>query len=196
MFEWDDGNADGSFRASDRSNEIIYTAPSTPGGIPSRRQAPPGACFSDADDEADNRCIATFTITVRRSTAVTVERPEPENPGGEIPSVLTDAEGRQYEVFTPEEGGHFEGQDVTLSADPGVVPNLEIVGLRVESVGSASNVGMTHQRYTLVGNRYEVQAVDATGAGLTSYVLNSPLELCVPLPPAASSNISDVAIVA
>ena len=61
--------------------------------------------------------------------------------------------------------------------------------------GPASNVGMTRQRYTLVGDRYDVLAVDAAETAISSYVLNAPLEVCVPLPPEARHDISDVAIV-
>ena len=110
--------------------------------------------------------------------------------------MLVDAEGRQYEVLTPEEGGSFEGDDLTISAEPGVVPNLEIIGIRADVAGPASNLGMTQQRYTLVGDRYDVLAVDAAETAISSYVLNAPLEVCVPLPPAARHDISDVAIVA
>ncbi len=75
-------------------------------------------------------------------------------------------------------------------------PDQEFIGLRAEATGSASNVGQTHQRYVLVGDRYDVSAVDANETAISSYVLNAPLEVCVPLPPAARHDISDVAIVA
>ena len=192
-FEWDDGSAGGSFKPSDRANSIVYTAPENPGTYTVTTDSPFDACLSG--DDSEDRCIASFTITVRRPSAVSDERPAPKNPVGEIPSVLADAEGRQYEVFTPEEGGYFDGGEVTLSAEPGVVPDLEIIGLRAASAGSASNVGMTRHRYTLVGDRFDVLAVDATETSISSYVLNAPLEVCVPLPPAARQNISDVAIV-
>ena len=47
--------------------------------------------------------------------------------------------------------------------------------------GSASNAGMTHQRYTLGGNMYEVSAVDASSGVISSYVLNSAATACLPL---------------
>lgn len=193
-FAWDDGGAGGSFRSSDRSNEIIYTAPESPGTHTVTAASPDGACLYG--EEYEERCNATFTITVRRSSAVLEDRPAPKNPVGEIPSVLADAEGRQYAVFTPEEGGRFDGGDVTISAEPGVVPNLEIVGVRADAAGTASNVGMTRHRYTLVGEWYDVLAVDASEASISSYVLNSPLEVCVPLPAAARHDILDIALVA
>ncbi len=196
-FGWDDGGAGGSIRATDRSNEIVYIAPSSPGRYTVTATSPDAACLiGDDDEDTEERCAAKFTINVRRSSAVLEERPAPKNPVGEIPSVLADAEGRQYEVFTPEEGGFFDGGDITVSGAPGVVPNLEIVGVRVDAAGPASNVGMTAHRYTLVGDRYDVLAVDATETSISSYVLNSPLEVCVPLPPAARHDISDIALVA
>ncbi len=193
-FEWDNGGAGGGFEATDRANTIIYTAPQSPGRHTVTATSVGVACLIGENQE--ERCSAKFTITVRRPRAVPEERPAPKNPVGEIPSVLADAEGRQYEVFTPVNGGFFDGEEVTVSAEPGAVPNLEIVGVRADASGSASNVGQTHHRYTLVGDRYDVLAVDATETAISSYVLNSPLEVCVPLPPAARHDISDVAIVA
>ena len=49
------------------------------------------------------------------------------NPIGEIPSVLTDAEGAQYAVFTPEKDGTFAGMDFEVTVAPGVVPSGEFV---------------------------------------------------------------------
>ena len=196
VFEWSDGGAGGILRSTDRVNEVVYTAPESPGQATVTVTAPSGACLSgdDADEVAD-RCTAKFIITVRRGSAVPEERPAPKNPIGEIPSVLVDAEGRQYEVLTPEGGGSFNGDDVTISADAGVVPNLEIVGVRADVGGSASNIGMTGQRYTLAGMWHEVRAVDANESAVSGYVLQSPLSVCLPLPDVLSSNISDVALV-
>ena len=195
-FNWSDGGAGGIFGSAKRPNEVVYTAPEAPGTHAVTVTSPSGACLDgdDADEVAD-RCAAKFIITVRRSSAALEERPAPENPIGEIPSVLVDAEGRQYEVFTPEEGGTFDGEDVTLSAEPGVVPNLEIVGVRVDAADSASNIGMTGERYTLAGMWHDIRAVDADESPVSGYVLQGPLSVCLPLPPMLSSNISDVALV-
>ena len=62
--------------------------------------------------------------------------------------------------------------------------------------GSTSNAGMTHQRYTLGGNMYEVSAVDASNASISSYVLREAATVCLPLPDELRTNISDLAIVA
>ena len=60
----------------------------------------------------------------------------------------------------------------------------------------ASNVGQTHHRYVLDGNWYHIAVVDAQGAPITGYRLNRAAEVCIPLPDALRSNISDLAIVA
>ena len=57
------------------------------------------------------------------------------NPAGTIPSILTDPDGNQYEVFTPEGGGTFTGETSSLKAGPGAVPNGEVVGLRIAEGG-------------------------------------------------------------
>ena len=196
VFEWSDDGAGGRFRSTERVNEVLYTAPEALGRNTLTVTAPDDACLGgdDADEVAD-RCTAIFTITVRRGLAVPEERPAPENPRGEIPSVLVDAKGRQYAVFTPEDGGTFEGGDVTLSAGAGVVPDLEIVGVRADVAGPASNVGMSDHRYSLAGRWYEVRAVYADESQVFSYVLESPLSVCVPLPEELGSNFSDVALV-
>lgn len=196
VFAWDDGSAGGSFQSTGRSNEVVYTAPSSPGTHAVTVTSPSGACLTGEDaDETVDRCTAKFSITVRRPSAALEERPAPENPIGEVPSVLVDAEGRQYEVFTPVEGGLFDGGDVTISAEPGVVPNLEVVGVRADVAGPASNIGQSHHRYSLAGMWHEIRAVDADESAVSGYVLQSPMEVCLPLPDVLRSNISDVAVV-
>ena len=196
VFSWDDGGVGGRIEAASRSNEIIYTAPSSPGTHTVTVTSPTGTCLGGEDeDEVMDRCTAKFTITVRRPSAVPEDRPVPENPVGEIPSVLVDTEGRQYEVLTPEEGGRFDGEGYSIAASPGAVPNGEIVGVRMDGAGSASNAGMTSHRYTLVGDQYDLLAIDSFGGSRSSYALNTPLKVCATLPPEAQGNISDVAMV-
>ena len=111
--------------------------------------------------------------------------------------MLADVEGVSTRCSRPRRAVFFEGDDVNGLRGSGCwFPNLEIVGVRVDAAGPASNAGMTAHRYTLVGDRYDVLAVDAAETAISSYVLNSPLEVCVPLPPAARHDISDVALVA
>ena len=132
---------------------------------------------------------------MRRPFAVVSPTPIPVNPDGYIPPIITDFDGNQYEVFTPEEGGRFEGGDISVSAEPGAVPNHEIIGVRAEVDGEASNNGQTHHRVTLSGNYYDVFAVDASGRPLRGYILDDPAEVCIPVPSRLKSDISDVAMV-
>ncbi len=168
---------------------ILFTAPDAPGIY--TIHATLASC--GADTSAD--CRATFTVNVRRPSAPALEPTvAPTNPVGDIPNILVDADGGQYEVFTPVEGGNFADGAVTLTAGSGAVPNGEIVGLRVDESGAASNAGMTHQRYTLAGDAYTISAVDESGASVSSYRLASAIGFCAPLPDALRSNISDVAM--
>ena len=191
-FDWGDDGAGGEFDGNGR--EVTYTAPDRPGSHTISVAAPSAACRAPATDEV--RCAATFDITVRRSPASVEPTPLPVNPAGTIPTILTDPDGNQYEVFTPEDGGTFTGDTSSLNAGSGAVPNGEIVGLRIAEGGSASNEGKTYQRYTLGGNWYEISAVDASNTSVSSYGLNDAVEVCIPLPNELRSNISGLSIVA
>ena len=175
--------------------EIVYTAPSSPGTYTVTAALGGGECQPDVEDDRDTACLADFTVQVRRISRPATKGP-PVNPPGEIPTILTDSDGNQYEVFTPEDGGTFNGDASSLEAGPGVVPNSEIVGLRISEGGTASNEGKTFQRYSLGGNWYEISAVDASNNSVSSYALNDAIEVCIPLPDALRSNISDLAMVA
>ena len=186
---WDDGEAGGSFEGD--GHETLYTAPVRPGRYTVSVTVDADQCFGD-----ENQCRAEFKVTVLRPSSIPEEDVAPVNPAGEIPSILTDDNGEQYEVFTPEDGGTFTGDNSSLSARPGVVPNGEIVGLRISEGDAASNAGNTYQRYTLGGSWYAISAVDASGESVSTYALADAAEVCVPLPGELRSNISDVALVA
>ena len=190
-FLWSDGDAGGTIAGNGR--EVTYSAPDQSGTYTVSVATPFSACRAPAT--AEIRCAATFEIRVRRASAPVEAKAEPRNPAGVIPTILTDSDGNQYEVFTPEGGGTFTGDTSSLKAGPGVVPNGEIVGLRVAEGGSASNAGKTYQRYSLGGNWYEISAVDASNNSVSSYGLSDAVEACVPLPDALRSNISDLALV-
>lgn len=181
--------------------EITYTAPSSPGAYDVKASLSGGYCQPILGDRTDSvareaDCNATIVVNVRRPSQVTTPSEPAQNPPGEIPAILTDADGNQYEVFTPEGGGTFTGEGYSLTAGAGAIPNGEYIGIRVSDEGTASNAGQTHHRFTLGGNQYEVSAVDASNAVISSYVLNSPATACLPLPDALRTNISDLAIVA
>lgn len=166
-----------------------YTAPSDP-GIYSVTVSPSSGCIGTG-----LACTATFRITVRRPGEATGPDAPPRNPEGEIPSILSDSEGEQYQVFTPEEGGIFTGESFSISAVMGIVPNGEIIGLRMAEDGSASNAGMSHHRYTLSGNQYRIFVIDAEGAPISSYNLNGTVAVCIPMPRELRTSISSLEMV-
>ena len=106
--------------------------------------------------EDDCECLdQRFRFDVRRPPVA--EEVPPVNPPGDIPSLIPDSDGNQYEVFTPVEGGTFDGgEGYSISVPSGAVPNGEYIGIRMSDDGAVSNLGMTHQRYTLGGNSYGV----------------------------------------
>ena len=178
---WLSGGTDGT--------SASYTAPSDP-GIYSVTVSPRSGCIGTG-----SACTATFRITVRRPGEATGPDAPPRNPEGEIPSILSDSEGEQYQVFTPEEGGTFTDDNFSVSAGIGIIPNGEIIGLRMAEDGSASNAGMSHHRYTLSGNQYRVSVVDAEGAPISSYNLNGTVAVCIPVPGELRTNISSLEMV-
>ena len=182
---------DGSTIADAKSPEIAYTAPSSPGTYKVIASLGPRYCSGDTA-----ACSASFEIKVRRPSAPPSPTPVPANPPGEIPTILTDSDGNQYEVFTPVEGGTFDsGEGYSIVASPGAVPNGEFIGVRMSEDGAASNAGATHQRYTLGGNMYGVHVVNSDGASITDYLLEEAAKVCVPLPDMFRSRISDLALV-
>ena len=201
-FEWSASPHGGSFAeadyaADDDSNaddrEILYTASSSPGTYTIKAFVDRMQCGDD--DDLDDGCFAEIEVTVRRAAATPEPTVAPMNPAGEIPIFITDYDSNLYEVFTPEEGGNFEGDGVTVVAAPGAVPNLEVIGVRAEVGEEASNVGQTKDRVTLAGSYYDVHAVDDSGQSLKGYLLDDPVTVCIPVPPILASNISQLAMV-
>ena len=186
-YRWDDG---GTFSGSSRQS--VYTAPSVPGTYIITAALDRDEC----NDASLVACTAEFQIVVKRRSTLIAEPTIPVNPQGEIPSILTDGEGTAYEVLTPVEGGSYIGDGFGLTAQPGAVPNGEFIGVSVLRGEAASNAGQTHHRYTLGGDWYQVVVVDGAGSSVSSYVLNSPVSVCIPLPAGLSSNIDDLSIVA
>ncbi|MXZ03274.1 MAG: hypothetical protein F4Y88_06280 [Chloroflexi bacterium] len=168
---------------------VSYTAPADP-GIYSVTVSPRSGCVGTG-----LACTATFRLTVRRPGEATGPDAPPRNPEGEIPAILTASGGGQYEVFTPEEGGTFTSENFSVSAGNGIVPNDEIIGVRMAEDGSASNAGMSHHRYTLSGNQYRVSVIDAERAPILSYNLNGTVAVCIPVPGELRTNISSLEMV-
>ena len=176
--------------------ELSYTAPSSPGTYNVKATLADGDCRPKDETNRVSACSAEFEVKVLRPSAPQPAPEAPVNPPGDIPSILADSEGNQYEVFTPVEGGTFSGAGYSITAASGAVPNGEFIGVRMSDDGAASNAGMTHQRYTLGGNMYGVHAVDSSSNAITSTELDDPATVCVPLPDELRSNISDLAVVA
>ena len=201
-FDWSVEPSGGSFEESDYRDdddsdvderEALFTAPSQAGTYTVKILLDKYECRDDVG--YDDGCFAEIVIKVRGLSAPASPTATPANPAGEIPLVIVDDYGNQYEVFTPVDGGEFIGEDVSVVGDPGAVPNGEIIGVRADADGVASNVGQTHQRVTLDGMYYRIAGVDAFGVRLKGYVLDDPLEVCVPVPDRLRRNISSLAMV-
>ena len=203
-FTWTVSPDQGSITHDDQAKqyEANFAAPSQSGTYTVTASLGGGDCQPDLGDRTDaearaDDCNASINVQVRRPAPPVAEEVPPVNPPGDIPSLIPDSDGNQYEVFTPVEGGTFDGgEGYSINAAPGAVPNGEFIGVRMSDGGAVSNLGMTHQRYTLGGNSYGVHAVDASGASVSSYVLDEAASVCVPLPAALGVRISDLALVA
>ena len=199
-FNWSVSPSGGTLPADAKGNStVVFTAPTSAAIYTVSASLGASDCYDSTAKVGEETagCTAEFDVRVRRPSAAQPEDPAPVNPPGEIPTILADADGNQYEVFTPVEGGSFDsGEGYSIAAASGAVPNGEFIGVRMSDEGVASNAGMTHQRYTLGGNMYAVSAVDETGTAITSAVLDDPATVCVPLPNELRSNISKLAVVA
>ncbi len=178
------------------NDEISYTAPSSPGTYIVKATLMGNEClYTGTGDDYGKNCEAEFEIKVRRSAPAAEPTAVPVNPLGEIPEIISGNDGKQYEVFTPEEGGTFDGDSHSITAGSGIVPSGEYIGVRMDGAGSASNAGMTAHRYTLVGDAFTISVAESAGEAINSYALNGAAKVCLPLPAAARSNISDIALV-
>ena len=201
-FDWSVEPSGGSFEEADYRDdddsvvderEALFTAPSQPGEYTVKVLLDKYECRDDIG--YDDGCFAEIEVKVRRAAALPSPTATPANPAGEIPLVIVDDAGNQYEVFTPVDGGEFIGEDVSVVGDPGAVPNKEVIGVRADADGVASNVGQTQDRVTLDGMYYRIAGVDAFGVRLKGFVLDDPIEVCVPVPDRLRRNISSLAMV-
>ena len=205
-FVWSEDNNEGSFSAipgETRINlrQVMYTGPDDIGPYRVTVNIPHsagclGARKGETEEEALARCTATFGIKVLRPPRELEETAPPVNPKGEIPAILTDSGGTAYAVFTPVDGGMFIDDRISFKAGPDAVPDGEFIGVQVSQERAASNVGATHQRYTLIGMNYIIRAVDPSGNQFSEYRLDEPATACIPLPYSGRSNVNDLVIVA
>jgi len=186
---WDDEHVGGTFTGTGR--QVEYTAPESPGNYTIIARVGSEQCYGDFD-----QCTAHFKLNVNRRARVDIVPVEPVNPPGVVPSILTGDDGTAYEVLTPVHGGQFIGDGFNLAAPAGAVQNGEFIGVNMQKGGSASNAGVTHHRYTIAGDWYNIGVVDGGEEPIADYLLNRPAQVCIPLPRQLRSNVDDVSIVA
>lgn len=186
VFNW--SATDGELSPNKEGNTTVrYTTPDRPGNY---------TVSVSTSDNCRGTCSTSFSITVRIGAGEGTSASAAVNPPGPIPPVLTDSDGNNYEVFTPEGGGSFNGERFSINAEAGVVPNGEYIGVRMYENGAASNAGMSGHRFTLSGSIYSVAVIDSGQSSATSYKFNDVATICVPLPEMLLGNIAEVQMVA
>ncbi len=181
--------------ANDR--DVVFIAPIVGGRFTVKASLVDSShCLPVQEDESSEehlaRCTAQINVTVKNRSAFEPFKTVPVNPPGTIPETLTDSDGVAYAVFTPVDGGSYQGDGYSLTAGPGAVPNYEIIGVAMMPVGPATNAGETWHRYTLGGLKYWVGVVNSAGEIISDYSLRDVVTACVPLPTELRANISDV----
>ena len=204
IFRWSETSTatGGSFGDPNHERRVIYTAPGLPGTYTVMAEAQPdGVCrkhhtsefgITDAD-RAD--CQATVTVHVSRAPDTPEAAPVPINPPDLIPTSLTDNDGTAYAVFLPVEGGTFSGEGITVSAQPGAVPDRTLVGVAAATAGAVPDP-TPGARMTLAGMFFDIMGIDRDGATpVTGYAFDDPISACLPLPTVFRGNVSDVVLV-
>ena len=167
---------------------VLYTSPSNPGRYFLKAMLEPGTeCLGKREGETDEdvveRCTAIFDLTVRRVTPAGPTPVPPSNPAGEIPDVIVDDRGTNYEVFTPEGGGEFVTEKCSLKIPKGAVNNSEIIGVHITELETPDEqVEIADLRFMTNGIQCDISAVDANGEAITDYQLLKPGDICMPLP--------------
>ena len=178
--------SDGELEVYYDTTRAIYVAPRIIGTHTVTASAG-SECIGEAAD-----CTATFTINVRTGGGCY---------GPILPSptptalILIDAEGNEYEVFTPWDKVRIDGSDFRILTGCGAVPEGEYIGVRMFENGPASNAGMSYHMYTLSGDQYKISIVDAAVKPITSYALNHDVEVCIPVPDELRTKLSSTVMV-
>ena len=206
-FEWDETIHRNRFaestiydirrNAQPDDREVLYQAPGSPGRYRVSANIPHtdgcrGPKGEETAEEAKARCTAEFEIVVRLQRDVDTPTEEPANPPGPIPTSIFVDTRDNCPVFTPEEGGALEMSRYSVSAQPGAVQNDSYIAICLKNSGIATNAGLTHQRYTLQGDKYDMTVFDSNGNRLSEYQMNTFVEVCLPLPQHLRHQISDV----
>lgn len=197
-FEWSSSNGEGSFEESAPAGaetngepddrKVLHTVSDIPGTYTVTATLGQGECRG-----TDEQCSATVRITVIRTIVREASAtPVPCQISGTIPAAIPDSAGNQHSVFTPTDGGTFTDENVEVTAPINAVAGCEYIGIRVVESGPAMNRNNPLYRYTLAGMLYSVQAVDSSGATITDYQFNRPIQVCVPLPGTLRGNISEI----
>ena len=204
VFRWSEaGTGGGSFATPNNGRRVTYTTPSSPGIYTITAEAQPdGICLSHhegatAITAADRApCIATFTISVSRAPVAPTRQPDPVNPSGTIPSSMTDNAGSAYTVFTPVDGGMFEGNGFTVSADSGAVPDRTLLGITAAVSTLPPPIPVPGASMSVAGNYYDINGIQQSGQEpLAGYTLDDPLSVCLPFPQEFQADLSNVVAV-
>ena len=151
-FEWD---LDGTTIEGD-GHDIEFTAPGITRPVHLNSVALPDA-YCNAKHGS---CSAEFNIRVRRPRPVhpAVDVSEPVNPAGQIPIVISGADGTQHAVFTPVEGGSFKSRSCTFEAPSGAINDNEFIGIAVQTTDDPTQL-ISGRRPALRHPRLSVQSL-------------------------------------
>ena len=167
---------------------VLYNAPSQPGRFIVRAFLEPGTeCLGRRNDETEDdvleRCSAAFDVTVKRTSSPSPTTVPPRNPSGEIPAIITDSDGINYEVFTPEHGGEFITEKCSFKVPVGAVNDSEVIGVFVKEITEHEDrLTIDDPRYRADGIQCRISAVTVHGVPVNGYLLIKPGEVCMPLP--------------
>ena len=204
VFRWTESpSGGGTFATPSSDRRVVYTAPDLPGTYTILAEAQPDGICRDhhntklgisAEDRA--RCIATITVRVSRAPGAIEPEADPINPAGLIPTSLTDSAGIAYAVFTPVDGGTFSGENITVTAPAGAIPDQQLLGVAAARSDIPVPAPFPGARLTIAAPYYEVNGVQRTGdAPVTAYNLDDPIRACMPIPAMFRADISDVAVI-
>ncbi len=180
--------------------EVLYTASDTPGRYVVTASLEPGVeCLGirdgETDEDAQERCSAEFEVTARRAHIVDPTPIPPRDPAGDLPNVLADDDGTNYEVFTPEGGGEFSTDKCSLKIPNGAVNDMEVIGVSITEIQNPEEqVKVVDPRYLADGIQCRIDAVSSDGDPLVGYQLLAPGNICQLLPDRFRPNAVDAIV--
>ena len=204
IFRWTESpSGGGTFATPSSDRRVVYTAPDLPGTYTILAEAQPDGICRDhhnaklgISDEDRARCIATITVRVSRAPGAIEPEADPINPAGLIPTSLTDNAGIAYAVFTPVDGGTFNGEGITVSAPEGAIPDQQLLGIAAARSDIPVPAPFPGARLTIAAPYYDINGVQRTGdSPVSAYNLDDPIQACMPIPAMFRADISDVAVV-